>query len=140
MFVVTGVSVFGQPSYKTGSIAQINVNVRIAENWKLNTKLEARQIFREKQPEAPLIQQVKYERTDLVGFLPKRFRLIIQEAGETWPSGKKAILPHRLIQQFSSVKDLEVFINAHRIVLDETFSSGTPPEFRLRYRFGAKHH
>ncbi|TDE09237.1 DUF2490 domain-containing protein [Dyadobacter psychrotolerans] len=45
---------------------------------------------------------------------------------------------HRLIQQFSNVKDLEVFINAHRIVLDETFSSGTPPEFRLRYRFGAE--
>jgi hypothetical protein len=138
LFVLTNATAFGQASYKAGTIPQLNVNVKVAENWKLNTKLEARQIFREKQPEAPLNQQLKYERTDLSWVLTKKISADNTIGGGYLARLEDGQFTHRLIQQFSSVKELEVFIIAHRVVLDETFSDGSPPEFRLRYRFGGE--
>ena len=45
-------------------------------------------------------------------------------------------LAHRLILQFSSVRGYENVIVAHRFVIDETFRSDEPTEFRGRYRLG----
>lgn len=44
------------------------------------------------------------------------------------------VIFHRLIQQYGTVRKLNKSRISHRIASDQTFSSGTDPIFRLRYR------
>lgn len=47
---------------------------------------------------------------------------------------RDGVLYHRLSQQFTLIGQLSVARLAHRFLADETFSTGKPPEFRVRYR------
>ncbi|CAG5072800.1 hypothetical protein DYBT9623_04340 [Dyadobacter sp. CECT 9623] len=136
LLLILPVAVFGQANFRTGTIPQLNVNIKIAESWKLNTKLEARQIFFEKEPGSATSRQLRYERTDLSTVLTRKV-----SADNTVGAGylvrrEGSEFTHRLIQQFSNVKNFEVISLAHRIVTDETFSPAEPVEFRARYRLG----
>ncbi|WP_138485272.1 DUF2490 domain-containing protein [Dyadobacter bucti] len=136
LYVIIPVTALSQASYRAGTLSQINVNVKIAETWKLNTKLEARQIFSSKKPETPAIHQFEYERTDLHFILTKKVSADNTVGGGYLVRLENGSLTHRLIQQFNNVKTLEVLSVAHRIVADQTFSANDLPEFRLRYRLG----
>jgi len=130
--------VFPQASYRAGTLPQVNVNFSINKNFKLNTKLESRQIFSEREPDKPVSNQLRYERTDLAMVLTKKI-----SADNTAGAGylirlEDGRFAHRLIQQFSNVRKLEMLRIAHRIVADETFRSNDPAEFRLRYRLGVE--
>ncbi|KAA0993484.1 DUF2490 domain-containing protein [Dyadobacter aurulentus] len=136
LVAVLPAAVFSQANYRTGTIPQINVNIRLADKWKLNTKLETRQIFFEKQPEVAKSRRLRYERTDLSMLVTRKVSADNSLGGGYLVRLEDRRFTHRLIQQFSNVKNLEVLSLAHRIVTDETFSPGEAPEFRLRYRLG----
>jgi uncharacterized protein DUF2490 len=134
----TGLStrVTAQENYRAGTLTQVNVNFSLPKNFKLNTKLESRQIFSEKETSKLRSNRVRYERTDAHMILTKKV-----SADNTFGGGylirlEEGKFAHRLIQQFNSVRKLDVASLAHRIVLDETFQKNEPVEIRLRYRLG----
>ncbi|MCE6992502.1 DUF2490 domain-containing protein [Dyadobacter sp. CY323] len=136
LFFILPVAVSGQSDYRAGSLSQINVNFKVLQNWKLNTKLETRQIFSEKEPEALASHRFRYERTDLSAVLTTKLSADNTLGGGYLVRLEDKKFTHRLIQQFNNVKNLDLVSIAHRIVTDETFSSGEPAEIRLRYRLG----
>ncbi|MCF2447095.1 DUF2490 domain-containing protein [Dyadobacter sp. CY345] len=136
LVLLTSFSVFSQSNYRAGSLTQININAKVAETWKLNTKLEARQIFSSRQPGEVVNNGFEYERTDLGFMLTKKVSADNSLGGGYMVRMEDGSFTHRLSQQFSSVNTLEVLSIAHRVVADETFNNVDPAEFRLRYRLG----
>ncbi|MCF0040438.1 DUF2490 domain-containing protein [Dyadobacter fanqingshengii] len=136
LYIIIPVTALSQANYRAGTLSQINVNVKVAETWKLNTKLETRQIFSSKKPEALASHRFDYERTDLNFILTKKVSADNTVGGGYLIRLEDGRFTHRFIQQFNHVKNLEVLSVAHRIVADETFSADNSPEFRLRYRLG----
>jgi hypothetical protein len=136
LFAVVGLYARAQENYRAGTIPQVNVNFSLPKGFKLNTRLESRQIFSEKETSESVNKAAQYERTDVHAILTKKISadnnvgfgyLVRLEDGK---------LAHRLIQQFNSVRKLDQFSLAHRLVLDETFRSDEPTEVRARYRLG----
>ena len=128
--------VSGQKSYRAGTLPQINVNFGVAKNFKLNTKLESRQIFSEKKADEPRSNQLRYERTDLALVLTRKLSATNTIGGGYLIRLEDGELAHRLIQQFNYVRNLEMITVAHRFVTDETFRKSEPASYRLRYRLG----
>lgn len=125
-----------QESYVAGTLTQVNLNVRLGKKYKLNTKLEARQIFSEKEISKSRKNKFRYERTDLHFVFTRKI-----SADNTIGAGylvrlEEGELAHRFIQQFNSVREYDKLTLAHRIVLDETFRKDEPAVIRLRYRIG----
>ena len=127
---------FSQASYRSGTLPQINLNFKVAKNWKLNTKLESRQIFFEKESDRPESSQFRYERTDLATVLTTKLSVDNTIGGGYLIRLEDGKFTHRLIQQFNNVRSFEWMSVAHRIVTDETFKTSDPTDFRLRYRLG----
>ncbi len=127
---------FSQSNYRAGTLSQINVNAKVAERWKLNTKLETRQIFSSREPGKITNNRVQYERTDLAFMLTKKISADNTLGGGYMVRLEEGRFMHRFSQQFSSVNMLDVLNIAHRVLADETFSPVDPAEFRLRYRLG----
>ena len=136
LFFVAPAAMLAQANYRTGTLPQVNLNIKLSDTWKLNTKLESRQIFFEKQPDSPTSRGFRYERTDLSAVLTKKVSADNAVGGGYLVRFADSAFTHRLIQQFSHVSTLEVISLAHRIVTDQTFSTKEAPEFRARYRLG----
>ena len=128
--------VSGQKSYRAGTLPQINVNFGVAKNFKLNTKLESRQIFSEQKADERRSNQLRYERTDLALVLTRKLSATNTIGGGYLIRLEDGKLAHRLIQQFNYVRNLEMITVAHRFVTDETFRKSEPASYRLRYRLG----
>lgn len=129
-------SAFCQASYRAGTLPQINVNFKVFKDMKLNTKLESRQIFSEKESDIPVSKKFRYERTDLALVLTTKLSADNTLGGGYLIRLEDGKLIHRLIQQFNNVRNFESISVAHRIVTDETFDAGNPTDFRIRYRIG----
>ena len=127
-----------QQNYRSGTLIQLNVNFSLPKNLKLNTKLESRQIFSEKETDKMRSGQVRNERTDFHVILTKKLSADNSIGGGYLVRLQDGDFVHRLIQQFNHVRKLEVVSLAHRVVLDETFSKDEPVELRLRYRLSAE--
>jgi hypothetical protein len=136
LFSIGVTCVFSQENYRAGTLTQVNVNFSIPRGFKLNTKLESRQIFSEKQTGKEASKKFRYERTDLTLILTKKISADNSIGGGYMIRLEDGQFIHRLIQQFNSVRTFEIGTLAHRIVLDETFRSDKSPEIRLRYRLG----
>ena len=136
LLIFLPVKVFCQKNYIAGTLPQINVNFGVAKNFKLNTKLESRQIFSERNVEELRSNKVRYERTDLALVLTRKLSVNNTIGGGYLIRLEDHELAHRFIQQFSYVRNLEMITMAHRIVTDETFRKSEPASYRLRYRLG----
>ncbi|RZK45068.1 MAG: DUF2490 domain-containing protein [Pedobacter sp.] len=137
IILVTGPLVLvSQQDYRAGTLTQINVNTKLPNNYKLNTKLEARQIFSEKERSGNKSSRLRYERTDLHFVLTKKISADNSLGGGYLVRLEDGDLTHRFIQQFNNVHTLDVLNVAHRIVLDETITKSEPLQVRLRYRLG----
>ncbi len=130
------VPAFSQESYRAGTLPQFNLNVKLGKSLKLNTKLESRQIFSEKEAEKSASGQFRYERTDLAMVLTTKLSVDNTIGGGYLLRLEDGKFTYRLIQQFNNVRSFEGLSLAHRIVTDETFAAGDPADFRLRYRLG----
>ena len=136
LLVFIPAAVFSQSVYRAGTLPQLNVNIKISDNLKLNNKLESRQIFSEREDEQPTSNQFRYERTDLTMILTRKLSAANTIGGGYLIRLEDKQFAHRFIQQFNNVTNKEYFRLAHRIVTDETFRKGSAAQVRLRYRLG----
>jgi hypothetical protein len=136
VIVVCAHNLYSQENYRAGLLTQVNINYSLRGNFKLNTKLEARQIFSEKETSKDRRDAYRYERTDLHFVLTKKISADNSLGGGYLIRLQDGQFIHRFIQQFNSVSKLEFMTLAHRVVLDETFQKNEPTGIRLRYRLG----
>ncbi|HTE24206.1 DUF2490 domain-containing protein [Flavitalea sp.] len=129
-------SLFSQENYLAGTLTQVNINFSIPRDFKLNTKLESRQIFSEKETSKEASKKFRYERTDLHLVLTRKISADNSIGGGYLIRLEDGQFIHRFIQQFNSVRKFEILTLAHRVVLDETLRTDEPTEIRLRYRLG----
>lgn len=127
-----------QNKYMAGSLTQFNVNFSVAKKFKLNTKLESRQLFAEKKRDEVKNSQFRYERTDLALVLTRKLSVNNTLGGGYLIRFEDNQFTHRFIQQFNHVRNLDLITIAHRVVTDETFQPANPVEIRLRYRLGVE--
>jgi hypothetical protein len=136
LIVFISSSLHAQENYRAGTITQVNVNFSLPKDFKLNTRVEARQIFSEKETAKSVSNALRYERTDVHAILTKKISADNNIGAGYLVRLEEGKFAHRLIQQFNSVRKLDLFSLAHRIVLDETFRRNEPTEIRARYRIG----
>ena len=127
LFLVFALSAVAQ-SNRSGLLPQLNVNATVTGAWKLNAKLESRQILAEGEG-----LDYRYERTDLTAIISRK------RATDSWGGGYMIRLQgdefiHRTLQQYSLVRRYEAFRLGHRFRADQTFRADRPVAFRLRYR------
>ncbi|GAB3945216.1 hypothetical protein GCM10028805_13940 [Spirosoma harenae] len=134
VWICSIIPAFSQEKYVAGTLPQVNINFSLPKKFKLNTKLESRQIFRERTLNESVKNQLRYERTDLALVLTKKMSLNSTLGGGYLIRLEDNQLVHRLIQQVNLVNDLNLITVAHRFVLDETFRQTEPVEIRGRYR------
>lgn len=116
-----------------GLIPQINSDFKIAEQWKLNSKLEGRQIFF-KNPYSEGRRQREFDRFDVELIATKRLDPI-----NTWGGGylirrSDGAFTHRFIQQYAITRKLLTSRIAHRFRTDQTVEKDEAIQMRLRYR------
>lgn len=121
-----------QSNYQMGFLPSLNVNKKLPRDWSLHFKAESRQ---------SLYQEdfaYKYLQTDLALMAATRIRLntrvtvgyLLRTDGEN--------IKNRAIQQLSFARRNPFFTLAHRVAMDQTFSSAEATEFRFRYRLSSE--
>ena len=127
---------WSQKVFKTGFLQQVNINLPVSKTWRLNTKVESRQILVEDEAVKGGKTMYRHNLTDLAFVFSKRL-----DPNNTLGAGymirlRNGAINHRLIQQYSRVMTSDLFRLAHRVSTDQTFGRGSPTQFRLRYRTG----
>ncbi|RYY31316.1 MAG: DUF2490 domain-containing protein [Chitinophagaceae bacterium] len=138
IIVLSPVVLWSQKNYLSGTLTQANIDFKVNKSWKLNVKLESRQIFSEREPGSPKSNKFRYERTDMALVLTRKISADNTIGGGYLARLEDGKLAHRLIQQFNHVRKLDVVRLAHRVVADQTFRSDEANEYRLRYRLSAE--
>lgn len=135
--VVFGCGVLqAQSSYRIGLLPKFNVNLRLENEWKLNTKLESRQLISEGDFGMPSNAQYRYALTDLAVVLAKKAGANSTLGGGYMIRLEEGRAAHRFIQQYSVVRRYTAFRLGHRFAADQTLRNGEAPTFRFRYRIG----
>ena len=129
-------AVWSQGVYSTGVLPQINLNMPFTKDWRLNAKVESRQLFSERQFKQDFKIAYRYVLTDIALIASRKVG-----ANNSLGTGymirfRDNAVIHRFIQQYSIVKKYDQFRLGHRISTDQTISNKHPVEFRLRYRIG----
>lgn len=126
--------VAGQGSYRIGVLPQVNVNIKVADQWRVIARAETRQIMATGIYGQPIGFGYQNSLTDLALLLSNR------RSGSTSMTGGYLLriagdrYLHRTIQQYSVISPNRTFRLAHRFAADQTFAADEPVEFRLRYR------
>lgn len=118
---------------QTGIIPQINADFKISESWKMNTKVEGRQLlFQNPFPEG--LNEIKFERLDLEFVAAKKLGAQNAVGGGYLLRRSNKSFTHRFIQQYSLTQKLIGSRLAHRIRTDQTLEKSKAVQLRLRYR------
>jgi len=130
IFILTTLNSYAQN--QIGLLPQINADFKIGQDWKVNSKLEGRQIFF-KNPFPDGEKESEFERMDL--------ELVATRSLNTGSIGGGYLIRrqdgkflHRTIQQYSITQKFVALRLSHRFRTDQTFESDEPTKFRLRYR------
>lgn len=129
-------TVWSQGVYRAGILPQINLNMPLMKDWRLNAKVESRQLFSEGGFDQNFKIAFRYELSD-IALIASRNTGVNNSLGAGYMIrflNNEVI--HRFIQQYSIVKKYDLFRLGHRISTDQTIASNSPVQFRLRYRIG----
>ena len=123
-----------QSSYQFGILPTLNVNKKFPNQWKVNFKLESRQIFKEGIFQEENNFNYEYALTDLALVASKKigFNNAFAFGYQIRFRGERTI--HRSIQQFTLVRKYSNFRMAHRFASDQSFEKDEDTQLRLRYR------
>jgi hypothetical protein len=129
-------TVWSQGIYSAGVLPQINLNVPLIKDWRLNAKVESRQLFSKRQFDKNFKTTYRYDLTD-IAFIAS----IKAGANSSLGMGymirfRDNAVTHRFIQQYSIVKKHDQFRFGHRISTDQTIRNNNSVQLRLRYRVG----
>lgn len=127
----TGSQLFAQNQF--GVIPQINASAGIGNDWKLNAKLEGRQLFYQ-HPFTEDRSKVEFKRADLELIASKTLSPEYALGGGYLIRSENGHLLHRIIQQFAMTQKLNSSRLVHRIRTDQTFEKSEAIQLRLRYR------
>lgn len=124
-----------QSRYALGTLPNLNIGTVLADGWKLNSKVESRQIFLTGNDQGSETD-IRFDRMDVAAVVSRK-----TAAGNSIGVGylirfADHRLAHRVIQQYAFSTGYGRSAIAHRISADQTFRSIASPVFRLRYRFG----
>lgn len=124
---------YSQAAYELGVLPSININKAINEQYKLNVKVESRQLLEQGffKDEVPVIYD--YELTDIALLGSKKIGHNRIAAGyqARFREGKYV---HRLMQQYAITQQKYKYKLGHRIATDQTIQSNEKNVYRLRYR------
>lgn len=127
---------WSQGVYSAGILPQINLNIPLSKEWRMNTKVESRQLFFEGKINKDFKTTYRYDLTD-IAFIASRRTGANSSFGIGYMirfRGNSVI--HRFIQQYSTVKKYDQFRLGHRISTDQTIHENNAVQLRLRYRVG----
>jgi hypothetical protein len=132
-FALSGIS---QDRYRVGLMPHLNINQKFSNDWKLNLKVESRQLVKERNLDGEVMSGLNYVLSDIGLLLTKKIALNNQIGGGYLIRFENNKMAHRSIQQFSIVKIYRTLRLSHRIVSDQTFRSNRDTQIRFRYRIG----
>ena len=116
-----------------GLLPQINADFKIGEDWKVNAKVEGRQLFIQHPfPEGK--NESEFERLDFEFVASKSLSSFDAIGGGYLVRRQDGKFTHRFIQQYVITQNLFVFRLAHRFRIDQTIENGEKLQLRLRYR------
>lgn len=116
-----------------GLIPQIISDFKIGSKWKVNSKLEGRQIFF-KNPFPKGFNQKEFNRFDVELMATKSINSLQAWGGGYLIRRADNSFTHRFIQQYAITRRLPASRIAHRFRSDQTFVKDESIQFRLRYR------
>jgi len=126
--------VSAQNTYKIGLLPSLNINKSLGNDWKLNLKIESRQILKEGIFKQNNDWNYNYLQTDFAFVGSKTLALNHIVAGGYMIRIRRDEIIHRFIQQYTYVKRYSSFRLAHRFSTDQTITQDEPTEYRIRYR------
>lgn len=128
------VDAWAQNGYKGGIMFQLKPDFSFGKDWKLNTKLESRQLLFEGLNKDPFHTTFQYERSDLEMVLSKKTSPTGAVGGGYLIRLDEGKFTHRFIQQYSISQSAWGMRLGHRFRTDETFERDESTRYRLRYR------
>ncbi len=131
LFLFLGSNSYAQN--QVGLIPQVITDFKIGDNWKVNTKLEGRQIFFEN-PDPDGLSDVKFERLDVEMIAARSLDPMHALGGGYLIRRADRAFLHRFIQQYSITRKLSSSRMSHRFRTDQTFEKDESLQLRLRYR------
>jgi len=135
LFILLILSTSTYAQNQIGLLPQINADFKMGDGWKLNSKLEGRQLFFQNPfPEGQ--SELEFERLDLEIVATKSLNPANALGAGYLIRRQGGIFKHRFIQQFSITQKLLSSRLAHRIRTDQTLEEGEAVQLRLRYRIG----
>ena len=96
-----------QSNYRSGLLPSINLNKEIAKDWQLNFKIESRQLLKERS--LGNITPYDYLHTDFAFVVSNKVGFNSKIGGGYLSRLKDNEFIHRLIQQYTYVKNTRVF-------------------------------
>ena len=123
----------GYAQNEIGLIPQIISDFKIGSKWKVNSKLEGRQIFF-KNPFPNGLNQREFNRLDVELMATKSINPLQAWGGGYLIRRADNSFTHRFIQQYAITRRLPASRLAHRFRTDQTFVKDESIQFRLRYR------
>lgn len=136
LFVYAVLISFGLNSYaqnEIGLIPQINSDFKIGQGWKVNSKLEGRQIYF-KNPYPAGRNQKEFNRFDVELIATKNIDPLRAFGGGYLIRRADKSFTHRFIQQYALTRKLLASRLSHRFRTDQTFEKDESLQWRLRYR------
>lgn len=127
-----------QNEYQLGFLPKFNLNKGLSQGFKLNLKLESRQLLRRGTFGENNDWQYDYSLTDFAAVMSKKSGVRSSFAAGIQIRRRNEQWFYRLIQQFSFVQKYPQFRLGHRFGLDQTFVDGSSPSLRFRYRISAE--
>lgn len=137
-FICYCMEAFAQSDYKGGVMFQLKPDFSFEKDWKLNTKLESRQLLFEGLNKDPFNSVFRYDRTDLEMVLSKKASASTSLGGGYLIRLENKSFIHRFIQQLSIAQNALGLRLGHRFRTDQTFEKENSPRYRLRYRLSAE--
>lgn len=136
LFILIAQAGFAQNRF--GIMPQINISFKLGEAWKVNSKLENRQILYQN-PYDGVGGRAEFERTDL-DLIITRNKGALKGLGagyliRRYDADGGSYL-HRFIQQYSFSRQLTGWSLAHRFRTDQSLRNDEATQYRLRYRIG----
>lgn len=123
-----------QDEFKAGILPTLSLTTKVKSNWKINLKLESRNILREGVFEERSDFNYKNSLTDVALLASHKLGLFSSLGGGYLIRFKEGSVVHRFIQYYTFTKKINAIKLSHRLRTDQSFGSDRDTAVRLRYR------
>jgi hypothetical protein len=133
LVLLTALSLTASAQNQFGILPVINTSIKLQNDWKINTKLEGRQLLK-RHPFPENESERVFERLDLEVVANKALNSASDLGMGYLLRRQEGKFIHRFIQQYAYTKKLYSSRLSHRFRTDQTFEKDEAVQFRVRYR------